>query len=439
MDIYTLLAFFLLIAFNATFVAAEFSLARVRKTRIDHIADSFDEYSKAKIKKAKLIKLMLRNMNDYISVCQIGITVASLALGVVAESSLVKLIEPMIHQLNLNINPHSIAIVIAITVVTIIHVILGEVVPKNIAIINPEMVIFKLASFLNLLHILLKYPVKALNFCSTICLQILGIKINFEDDIHTEDELKMIINSSLDKGVLKEQEEKLMQNIFNFSDTIARNIMVPRSEIIYLNASMTVTTAIDLIENDTHSRYPVYESDHDNIIGFVNIKALLIALKNNQGTQEIKAHVLRVLKVTDGIYIMDLIQLMQKDKLSIAILIDEFGGISGMLTIEDIVEEVFGEIEDEGEVSKVSYKKISDNTYLVNGLMTIKEVNELLDSNIASKQYETIGGYIFGLFGSEPKLNDNINKSNLSFSIEKIGHNRIKQLKITKLQEKVKL
>ncbi len=219
---------------------------------------------------------MVANINDYISACQVGITVASLTLGALAESRLEKLIQPYISDsLPFGIESHTIAIVLAIGLITFIHVILGEVVPKNIALLNPEDVAFKLAYFLRFLYLLFKLPVRILNTCSSLILKSFGIETNFSDYAHSEDELKMILSSSQAQGVLEEEEEQLIQNIFEFNDTIARNVMVPRSDMVCVSSDSTVEDAAKIANRNSYSRFPVYKDRVDNIIGYFTIKDIL--------------------------------------------------------------------------------------------------------------------------------------------------------------------
>lgn len=420
-----------LILLNGTFVAAEFSIARVRKTHIDHIVESKGfGLSKRTYHSAKLLQKILDNINNYISACQVGITVASLALGALAEAKLEKLISPLLEQYTLVVNAHGVAIVLAIALITFFHVILGEIVPKNIAIISPEKVSLNLAYFLSFLHTIFKIPVRVLNACSNFCLNVMGLDIAQRNNVHSEAELKMILSSSQAEGILEEEEEQLIQNIFEFNDTVAKDIMVPRTDAICLNETMSIKNAIHEANKVTFSRFPIFDKRLDNVTGYVTIKDMLIAYESGHLEDPIKTISNEILKAPDGIYVIDLMKIMQQKKKQIAVLIDEFGGTSGLVTIEDIVEEIFGEIEDEREITRVPIVKLSNGDYLVDGLLSLRDVNEKLGSNFESDHYDTLGGLVFGLIGSEPKNGDSLMHDGLKLVVEKHDKNRVRVVRI---------
>ncbi len=430
--LFSILTILALILFNGCLVAAEFSVARVRKTQVDQIAENTEgNYSEHEVKTARLVQKILLNINDYISACQVGITISSLALGAVAEAKIEVWIGALIQELPFYVDVHAISIVLAIALVTFFHVILGEIVPKNIAIIQPEIVSFNLAWFLNTLHFLFKIPVMILNFSSNLILRLLGIESNFSDSAHSEQELKMLLSSSQAQGVLEEEEEELLQNIFAFNDTLARDIMVPRSDMVCLNDKLSIAEATKQTNKTTFSRFPVFHERIDNTIGYVSIKDMLKTHEKGDTDNNIKSITNDVLKASDGIYIIDLIKLMQENKKPMAMLIDEFGGISGLLTIEDIVEEIFGEINNENENVSEPIQQLDNGDYLVDGLTKIGDVNEALGTTIESSRYDTIGGYIFGHIGTEPKIGDKVEFNGHILSVEKHANNRVKLVRIS--------
>jgi CBS domain containing-hemolysin-like protein len=434
----SLLLIFSLIFLNASFVAGEFAIARIRRTQIDRIADAdlnddSHGYSKGKIRTAKLLQIISLKINDYISACQIGITIASLALGAVAEAELSKIIIPLLENFNLPFDGHAVSIILSIAIITFFHVILGEVIPKNLAIINAEGVAFTLAAYLRFLYIIFKIPVKVLNWFSNLALKMLNIEENFEDSTHTEDELKLILSSSQAQGILEVEEEQIMQNVFDFNDTIAREVMVPRNDLFCLNANMTIEEAGKEATASSYSRFPVYEERMDNIIGYCSIKDILTAYQKNKNQDSIKTILNEILKVSDGMYVLDLLKLMQEKKKQMAILIDEFGGTCGLVTVEDIVEEIFGEIEDEEDivVSK-PFVKLDNGDILIDGLLLLDDVNEELGINLKSDHYDTVGGFVFGLIGTEPKVGDIAEFDGLKFRVEVHNDNRVRQVRFLK-------
>lgn len=433
--IYSLLIIFGLILLNGSFVAGEFAIARLRKTRIDHIANSDpdEEFSKSQIKTAKLLKRITENINDYISACQVGITIASLALGAVAEARIEKIITPLLEEINLAIDPHTVSIFLAIAIITFFHVILGEVVPKNIAIIDAEKVAFVLSGYLRFLYVLFKIPVIVLNACSNFVLRLLNIDVNFHDDAHSEAELKMILSSSQAQGILEEDEEKLMQSVFEFNDTIARDVMVPRSDMFVLSSDLSIKEAGIAANRTGYSRFPVFEDRVDNIIGYFTIKDILHEYQEGDINKSITTILSDVLKVSDGMYVIDLLKLMQENKKQIAVLIDEFGGVSGLATAEDIVEEIFGEIEDEDEPDgheEEEFQILDNGDIIVDGLLNLDDVNEELGTKFKSERFDTLGGYVFGLMGTEPKVGDKVKASGHTLVVEKHENNRVRLVRI---------
>lgn len=432
--LYSLLIIFGLILLNGSFVAGEFAIARLRKTRIDHIADSeIGEFSKAQIKTAKLLKKITENINDYISACQVGITIASLALGAVAEARIESIITPFLERAHLPLDPHTVSIFLAIGIITFFHVILGEVVPKNIAIIDAEKVAFALSGYLRFLYLLFKFPVIILNACSNFVLRAFHIDVNFHDDAHSEAELKMILSSSQAQGILEEEEEKLMQNVFEFNDTIARDVMVPRSDMFVLSSDLSIKEAGIAANRTGYSRFPVFEDRVDNIIGYFTIRDILKEYQDGDINKNISSLLSDVLKVSDGMYVIDLLKLMQEHKKQIAVLIDEFGGVSGLATAEDIVEEIFGEIEDEDEPEgheEEEFHKLENGDIIVDGLLNLQEVNDELGTKFKSERFDTLGGYVFGLMGTEPKVGDKVKVSGYVLRVEKHENNRVRLVRI---------
>jgi CBS domain containing-hemolysin-like protein len=417
---------------NGTFVAAEFSIARLRKSQIDFLAKS-PNTDKATKRTAKLLKRMLENINDYISACQVGITIASLMLGALAEAKLEEMLSPFITSLHLPFGSHTLAIVLAIGIVTFFHVILGELIPKNLAILNPEKTGLRLAWFLQATYTFFKLPVLLLNMSSNAILKLIGIDINVaHSSIHSEDELKMILSTSQEEGVIEEEEEKLMQNIFDFNDTVARDIMRPRTEMICIEAGVNIEEAAKFTNNYSYAKFPIFENRLDNIVGYVHIKEILKCFEAGCTHEPIENICKEVLKVPDGMYVIDLMELMQQKKKQIAILIDEYGGTSGLVTAEDIVEEIFGEITDETEdAPNAPIVSLGNGDYLVEGTVGLKEINSEVGSNFNSDHYDTVGGYVYGLLGSEPSEGDQVEEDGFILKIESFSENRVRMVRIS--------
>ena len=224
-----------------------------------------------------------------------------------------------------------------------------------------------------------------------------------------------------------------MQNVFEFNDTIAREVMVPRSDMFCLNAKMSIEEAGKEATSSSYSRLPVYEDKMDNVIGYCTIKDILNAYQENRVSSNIKTILNDVLKVSDGMYVLDLLKLMQEKKKQIAILIDEFGGTCGLVTVEDIVEEIFGEIEDEDDTEEPeAFIRLENGDILVDGMLQLEDVNDELGTNFKSDHYDTIGGFVFGLIGTEPKVGDLVEAESRKIQVEVHNDNRVRQVRFIK-------
>ena len=419
-----------IIILNGTFVAAEFAIARLRKTQIDHIVLSKNITNRRKVSKAKLLQKILANINDYISACQVGITISSLVLGAYTEATLEEIISPWVAMLPLGFDSHTLSIFLAIAIVTFFHVIFGEIIPKNLSLINPEAISMQLCYFLEFVYTIFRLPVKMLNLTSNLCLSIIGVEVNEHKETHSEDEIKMILSSSQEEGIIEEEEEKLIQNVFDFNDTVAKDVMTPRTDMACIEAGSSLEEATHIINQSSFTKFPIYSERLDNIIGYVHIKDLLKAYEAGNISDPIESIALEIPKVPDGMYIIDLIQLLQSKKKQIAILIDEYGGTSGLATIEDIVEEIFGEIEDEHEIASNPLVKLNNGDYLADGTVTLKDINDEIGSEFESEHYETIGGFVYGLIGKEPQEGDEISTDKFLLKVEKHSNNRVRSVKI---------
>lgn len=417
-----------LILLNGILVAAEFAFARVRKTQIEHIIESGTEKER---KSASLLLKIVEDINNYVSTCQVGITVASLALGALAEVRVEHWISPWLETLPYDIDSHAVAIFIAVTLITFFHVVVGEVVPKTLALKHPEEVGMALAGFLEFLHVTFSIPVFILNESSNICLRVMGIEPVVAERAHTEAELKKILSSSQEEGILEEEEEELIQNVFDFNDTVAKEIMTPRTDMVSLEEDMTIEQAIKKMNETGYSRCPIFKERLDNITGYVTIKDVVAKYSDGEGDKPLKSVKTDILKVSDGVFVIDLMKNLQKKKRQLALLIDEFGGTSGLVTTEDIVEEIFGEIQDEHEAElEQPIRQLDEKEFVVDGLVTLKDLNEEIGTKFESEHYETIGGFVFGLVGSDPKPGDRIEHEGYTLIVDKHDNQRVRVVRI---------
>ncbi|MFC5469487.1 hemolysin family protein [Cohnella suwonensis] len=418
-----------LVFLNGFFVAAEFAMVKVRSSRIDTLAQEGH-------KKAKIASHLVENLDAFLSACQLGITLASLGLGWIGEPAIARMLEPVFESMGISDSlVHPISFVIGFTFITVLHIVLGELMPKTVAIRKSETVTLWTARPLIYFRKVMSPFIWLLNGTASMLLRPFGIDTKeASHSAHTEEEIRILVKESHESGLIDKTELTLVDNIFDFAETNAREIMIPRTEMscLYGNLSFEENKAIALRE--MHTRYPVCEKDKDNIIGFVHIKDLLKVSDNS--IHDIRELMRPMTTVPESMPISALLKLMQKRKSQIAILIDEYGGTSGLVTLEDIMEEIVGEIQDEFDEERPDVERKDDNTYSINGMMLIEEVNSFFRLDISTDDYDTIGGWIYSQIENPPKKNQFVvSREGLRFTIEETDHLRISRVSVTRTDD----
>ncbi|MGN1402414.1 MAG: hemolysin family protein [Bacillus sp. (in: firmicutes)] len=387
-----LFVFVLLIVMTAFFVATEFAIVKVRTSRIDQLI------SEGK-KGALSAKKVVTHLDEYLSACQLGITVTALGLGWIGEPTFEIILSPVFEYFDLEIEiSHVITIAIAFIIVTFIHVVVGELAPKTIAIQKAEKVTLIFAPLIILFYRIMYPFIWFLNGSARVLVGFFGLKPASEHEAsYTEEELRLLLAESYKKGSINENEFTYVNNIFEFDERKAKEIMVPRTEMVSIPVDTTIDEVIDLIKNEKYTRYPVVDGDKDNVLGFLNAKEFLTAIHVTDNKDKIKLESLinPVITVIDNVPIHDLLVKMQKERIHIAILIDEYGGTSGLVTAEDILEEIVGEIRDETDEKEIpEIRKIKAEHYIISAKLLIDEVNQLLDTHLSNEEVDTIGGWL---------------------------------------------
>lgn len=422
-----------LVFMNGFFVAAEFAIVKARGSRIDTLAAEGHS-------QAKQASHMMDNLDAYLSACQLGITFASLGLGWIGEPAVAKVIEPLFGYMGLRneVFIHTISFILSFSFITVLHIVLGELAPKTVAIRKAESITLLTAAPLVFFYKMMYPFIWVLNGLANQLLKLIGIEPATEkDSAHTEDEIRILMKESHKNGLIDNTELTLVDNIFDFAETSAREIMIPRTEMICLNTNHTLADNKRLALEQMLTRYPVCENDKDNIIGFVHIKDLL--KDATQNLHDIRQITRPITTVPESMQISTLLKLMQKRKSQIAILIDEYGGTSGLVTLEDIMEEIVGEIQDEFDEEREHLEKKDDDTYSVSGLMLIEEVNSFFGLDIETDDYDTIGGWIYSKIEIPPVNNQRIDYAGkFEFIIEEMDHLRISRLIIRRTGERSK-
>ncbi len=425
-----ILVVFFLVFLNGFFVATEFAMVKVRKSRIETLALQGN-------KRAKNTLIVVKDLNSYLSACQLGITLASLGLGWVGEPAVLRLLMPIFNLFHLPPSAqHSIAFIIAFSIITGCHIVFGELVPKSLAIVSSQKIALSTA-FPLILFYKVTYPVMWIfNHSTNWILKIFGLsQVDEHESVHTDEEIKLLIEESYKHGLVDKTELTLVDNIFDFSDKTVKEIMVPRTDIINIFIEDSFDDIISYTLNEQLTRYPVCKGNKDNVIGFIHIKDLYKQKIEGNG-QDIKNIIREIKLVPESMLISELLKIFKKEKVQVALIIDEYGGTAGLVTIEDILEEIVGEIQDEFDEEEDAIIKTEDNSYIVYGKVLIEDITELLYIKIEDENIDTIGGWAYIQLDSYPQVNDKFTYKNYEFIILKCDRKRINKLLIKDLSDK---
>jgi CBS domain containing-hemolysin-like protein len=392
LEIFNLLMVGILIALTAFFVASEFAIVKVRSTRIDQLVAEGN-------RNARAAKRVISNLDEYLSACQLGITITALGLGWLGEPTVEHLLHPVFEQMNLNESLASLlSFAIAFATITFLHVVVGELAPKTLAIQKAETITLLFSRPLIFFYKIMYPFIWALNGSSRVVTGLFGLRPVTEHEVaHSEEELRIILSESYKSGEINPSEYKYVNNIFEFDNRIAKEIMVPRTEIVAFDINDSIADHFEIMKQEKYTRYPVIDGDKDHIVGMVNIKEILTDCIQNPEAVEKKLddYIRPIIQVIESIPIHDLLVKMQRDRVHMAILVDEYGGTAGLVTVEDILEEIVGEIQDEFDIDEVPMiRKVNEHTTIVDGKVLIEEVNDLLGTDIDDTDVDTIGGWI---------------------------------------------
>ena len=411
-----------LIGANAFFVAAEFALVGARKTRLDEMAGDGD-------RKAMLAGRVHQSLGRYISATQLGITLCSLGLGAVGEPALSRLILKAFQGLPAQIGPvqtGTVATVISFGVITYTLLILGELTPKALALRYPELLATWLAAPLIAFAWVMAGPIRILNNTSNGLLRLMGIKTSASHErLHSPEEIRILVEQSQEGGQLGKQDARLLEGVFEFTEKTARDVMTPRTEIVALEAGLTVEQAADIVATAGRSRYPVHLDSLDDIIGIVHAKDLLRALRTTPEAP-VRSVIRPPLLVPSTREVEDVLADMKRLKVHMAIVIDEYGGTAGLVTMEDLLEEIVGPIFDEHD--PVERLVPPGGAPLLDGAMTIAEFNATHDATLDDTDYTTLGGYLFGQLGRLPEPGNRVTAGDHVFEIVAMEGRRVKTI-----------
>lgn len=424
-----ILVLIILIALNAFFAATEIAFISLNDVKIELKA-------KEGHKKAKKIQKMLQDPSQFLATIQIGITLAGFLSSAFASDAFADILAPKLY----NIMPmialarwREISIIIITLILSYFTLVFGELVPKRLAMKYSEKLSFMTVGIIRAISIVTLPFVKLLTFSTNVVSKLFGVTGEEEENI-SEEEIKMMVDVGEEKGTIEKVEKEMINNIFEFNDRIVSEIMIPRTQVYSLDMELTISEAIDMLNEDTrYSRVPIYDENIDNIKGIVYLKDMLLTSKNKN--TKLKNIAREATYVLESIYVDDVFKELKKNKKQIAIVVDEYGGTAGIVTMEDILEEIVGEIYDEYDIEESKYKKIDNNTFLIDGEMPIYEVEKLIGVDLPEGDFDTISGYLLFELNRIPTDKEKgiiVETDKVNFKIEKIKGNRIISVKACK-------
>ena len=417
-----------LILLNAYFAASEIAFISLNDAKIE-------KQAKEGNKKAKQIYKMLKNPSKFLATIQIGITLAGFLSSAFASDAFADKLAPMLNNLLPMLGTdtwRTISIILITILLSFFTLVFGELVPKRLAMKYYEKVSFGTIGVIRGISFITAPFVKLLTFSTNVISKIFGVKEN-EEEIVTEEEIKMMIDEGEEKGTIDQEEKELLNNVFEFNDTTASEIMTPRIDIFALKISQDLYEVLDELDDYKYSRIPVYEDTIDNIKGIILIKDILKDLRDKKKIN-IKKLIKEVHFVPESVPIDKLFRQLQRNKMQMAIVIDEYGGTAGLVTMEDILEELVGNIFDEHDEEELEYELIDENTYMVNGNISIGDLEKIIGIEISDGDYETLSGYLLGKLEELPPEGEEtiIEDGKLTYKIEEYVDKRIKRVKICK-------
>ncbi|GKU81651.1 hemolysin family protein [Niallia sp. NCCP-28] len=432
MDIFNLVFIAILIACTAFFVASEFAIIRVRSSKIDQLIEQGN-------KSAIAAKKVIMNLDEYLSACQLGITITALGIGWFGEETIQHFIGPLLELIYVPETAIKIlSFSLAFAIITFLQVVVGELAPKTIAIQKAELITLITARPLIIFYKILYPFIWLLNNSARVIIGFFGFKPVSEHELaHSEEELRIIFSESYKSGEINQSEFKYVNKIFEFDNRIAKEIMVPRTEIISLEQTSTLENLLELIYKEQFTRYPITDGDKDHIIGMINVKEIMAELLRTNDLHEktLEPYIRPVIRVIETFPIQDLLVKMQKERIHMAILMDEYGGTSGLVTVEDIIEEIVGDIRDEFDVDEIpSVQKVKEDHYIIDAKVLLTEVSGLLGIDLHDEDIDTLGGWIL-TSKYEAAEGDTIMFESFTFKILEMEEHHVKYIEVQRIPE----
>lgn len=424
----------LLVLLNAFFVAAEFALVSIRRTRIEEMVQQ-------KKPGARAVQKAQQNTNESLAAAQIGITLASLGLGWVGEPALARFMDPLAALIPIsanwsNVTAHALSAIVAFGVITLLHVVIGEQIPKSMALQQSERIALVIAQPTLWVIALLRPGVWAMNGISNLLLRLMGFRpVSGHDQVHSVDEIKMVMAASATQGVLEDAEVNMVDAIFDLREMMIRQLMVPRTEMIALPDDATLRDVMALHKENRHGKFPIYKKDVDNIIGMAYMRDMVGSLASGHLNTPVKEFIREAIFLPETARINAALVAFRAKRQRAAIVLDEYSGTAGLITLEDIIEEISGEIPDQFEtLQKPDIIRRQDGSWEISGLTRIDDLNEELLLHLSDENYDTMAGYVMGKLERIPAVGDEIRDGDIYFRVEQIDGMRIDRIQMILLE-----
>ncbi len=412
-----LLALFGLILLNAYFVAAEYGLVTVRRTRMHELAQ---EGSRT----ARQVLQITSEPPQFIAAMQLGVTITSLAIGALGEPLFAQLFDPLMATF--------LAVILALLIITFLHVVLGELVPKGIALGYGERVALAVATPVRIFFWVFRPLIWLLRRSAELVLQLLGLQApGSEGAVHSEAELRMLLSASTEHGEIEAGEQEMLYKVFDFADKEVADVMVPRPEIVALSIDLPPEEALQAVLVSPYTRYPVYRGSLDHIVGTIHVRDLISAMHDRgMAAVDLESILRQPYFVPETKDLAALLTEFRRTNQHMAIVTDEYGGMEGIVTLEDLLEEIVGEIEDEFDLPDESVERIDERTIRIDGTFPIDDFNEQYGCDLSQEDYHTIGGFVFGALGRAPEPGDEVEHHGILFRVEEVEGSRINKLTV---------
>jgi CBS domain containing-hemolysin-like protein len=424
-----LLAVALIVAANAFFVAAEYGLVTVRRTRMQ-------ELDAQGSRRAKRVLRLLEQPPRFISAIQLGVTLSSLALGAIGEPVVSRILERPLDLLPESWHTSvatTISVIVAFTILSYFHVVMGEIVPKSFTLQHPERVALIAAGPISAFYVIFRPFIWVLVRTSGAVLRWFGVSASSGVTlVHSEEELKMLVTASREKGVLEEEEQEMLHKVFEFADKDAVEVMVPRPDVVAVPVDLPVQEVLALVLSNPFTRYPVFEEELDDIVGVLHVRDLFSALhERGLESTNLRTILREAIMVPETKPLDELLAEFQRTSNHLAIVVDEYGSVEGLVTLEDLLEEIVGEIGDEFDLPDAGILRIGRGRVRLVGSFPIDEFNERFGKSLPVDDYHTIGGFVFGELGRVPKVGDTVAFDGARFEVSAIDGPRIREVDVT--------